>query len=374
MYSNRLPVRRWAAGMAAALSFITLTGLVGLVGLDATAPLRAQAAVANPTATPPATAGSGVKTGAVFVLRGKVKVKHRRARPVRLQERVAGKWRVAAKRKTTSTGTFAFTVSAGATARARVFRFYAPKSPGLKAFTSAARTVKVTKPTGTSVPVGSIERPTGDWDPAEYPIARTVRPGRAADWSWGGASPSRWNPCATINWAYNPTGGYPSALTDLKRAFALIAGVTGLHFKYVGTTTVYTPAGGILPGNANIAVGWSTPSKSSFLSGATVAHGEFVSIGIGDGYDVGGVIYNGDIALDKTEVKNMSPGMALTKTSWGRVMVHELGHVVGLGHSRFGDEVMYYATHSGPTLFGNGDIAGFKRVGSTSGCLPNPYA
>jgi len=52
------------------------------------------------------------------------------------------------------------------------------------------------------------------------------------------------------------------------------------------------------------------------------------------------------------------------------VLMHELGHVVGLDHSTMTDQVMFPGTGGGRTTWGQGDLAGLQRVGRPAGCLP----
>ena len=240
-----------------------------------------------------AAAPQKVAAGSRIVLVGKVPAKTKQKvspRPVTLQERAtAGKWRTVKRTHSARTGRFSFAVAAGSALRVRSFRVQAPRYKGLAPYRSRCHQVRVVaKPPVSSAPVtgtasglpkGRMEVPTGGWDPAEYAAASLPKPvGSATDWTgsyWNGSDhrAARWNPCAVIRWAYDPTGSYARSVNDMKRAFALVSGRNGLHFKYVGamnfatyTTTDQLPPAWTLPsGGATPRSGpaWpATPSAS----------------------------------------------------------------------------------------------------------------
>lgn len=58
--------------------------------------------------------------------------------------------------------------------------------------------------------------------------------------------------------------------------------------------------------------------------------------------------------------------------TWGRVILHELAHVVGLGHTRDRDQLMYPDTAqqtSHTTDYRSGDRDGLRALGREAGCL-----
>jgi hypothetical protein len=58
--------------------------------------------------------------------------------------------------------------------------------------------------------------------------------------------------------------------------------------------------------------------------------------------------------------------------TWGQVMLHELGHIVGLDHIPNEDSVMNPGTLLRPAFFGPGDRAGLWKLGIGSPCLKSP--
>lgn len=335
-------------------------------------------------------APSSVKVNERIRVTGSVKLRsgtYRKARVVKLQERVSGQWRTVASGKSSTRGTYTLWAPAGSKAATRVFRVYAPRTTGLSATATRWIWVKVVvtarptpppvvaSPTPDEPPTTATpepDQPTNDaWDPAEMPNPRDPAPvGQSTDWKYlfssGG---SRWDPCTTITWAYSPAGGYTSSLNDVKRAFAILSGRSGLHFKYVGTTTyVHSVSDSAdAPDNAQLTVGWSDAAHLSTLSGTVVGVGG----GSGSGVDAEDVAYrmvSGYVVLDKDG--QLRPGYDSTgNPTWGQVMLHEIMHALGLGHAQGAEEVMAPSVSSVNHLLGAGDITGLDQVGAKNGCL-----
>jgi hypothetical protein len=179
---------------------------------------------------------------------------------------------------------------------------------------------------------------------------------------------ARWDPCTTIRWVYNANGAYAGSLDDMKRSIARVAGRTGLHFRYVGTSKYVPYSGtGTFPGGADLAVGWSDEQHVSRLAGSVV--------GVGGGYmtyvsgqDVDGRMVQGEVLLDRGA--SLAHGFTASgDPTWVQVMEHEVMHVVGLGHANGSEEVMAPAVSPLNHFFGKGDLTGMARVGAAHGCL-----
>lgn len=323
-----------------------------------------------------ASANPDVLAGGRITVSGVVKVRAGKPRPVRLQERSAsGTWRSLTSKMSTRTGSFRFTVPAGTTPRVRTFRVVARRVGDLAAAHTTPVRVRVLEATGPTPPPPDpvipppTETPTDDWDAAEYADPTDPAPvGVSSDWSWlwtsGGG---RWNPCAVITWAYNPTGSYDGSLADMTRAFARIAGRTGLHFKYVGVTDhQYTDA--TVPDTADIFIDWSDAAHVSQLAGSVVGIGGGNAYGAPAGSDVAYQIVEGSMVLDTEHTL----GQGFTRSgggTWGQVMTHEALHVLGLGHATGSEQVMAPSIGSTNHLFGAGDLTGMSRIGASNGCL-----
>lgn len=55
-------------------------------------------------------------------------------------------------------------------------------------------------------------------------------------------------------------------------------------------------------------------------------------------------------------------------------MLHELGHITGLGHTSEPQQLMYpdASEQTGTTAFQAGDLAGMKYLGRDAGCIQTP--
>jgi hypothetical protein len=156
----------------------------------------------------------------------------------------------------------------------------------------------------------------------------------------------RWNPCAgPIEWRYNPANAPAGASVEFFQAgFDYLAEVTGLQFRYAGTTTTH-PLDNAAPG---IVLGWYA------MPGSVV----------GQAYPDGrnGVFSLGGIGLDS------SASIPFTWTSgWGTIFLHEAGHALGLAHVNDPQQLMY-PTAGYVTTFGDGDLSGLSALGAAQGC------
>ena len=61
--------------------------------------------------------------------------------------------------------------------------------------------------------------------------------------------------------------------------------------------------------------------------------------------------------------------------TWGRIILHELAHVIGLGHTRDKGAIMYPESAeqtSRPAEYREPDLAGLRYLGRQAGCLTTP--
>jgi hypothetical protein len=369
--------RRRLAGGAVALSLL-VAGLVGAAPVPAPAVVHAQDAVRLLKPSPIAlSAPKSVQVGARIRLDGKVVVKGKRPRRVEISELKAGRWRLAGRTMSKRDGTFSVPILAGSAGGTRVFRAEAPAARGLVGLRTGKLKVKVVKAVAATAMPGPVIPGNADFDDAEGLPKGYVGAGQSSDWSFlfdqPGARGSRWNPCMVINWSYNPTGAAYGALPDLRRAVAKISGVSGLKFKYQGTTS-YRYLGGEhdLDGLTDqMVVGWA--NKNQFSDLAPDQYGDAVGIGGGSAQRVSGLdvdlqMVQGYLTLDN------DPSIALARgfngNGWGQVMMHEILHALGLGHAQGQSQLMFGTAGPQNFQFGAGDITGMSRVGAPAGCMP----
>jgi hypothetical protein len=187
-------------------------------------------------------------------------------------------------------------------------------------------------------------------------------------------SVTRWNPCdGVIHVRINPAQGGTGALTDATSALAALGKATGLSFAVDGTTTFVPTTANAGGQPAAIVIAWAAPGtgagKSNYYSAGAVGEGGWRSSGVSNN---GGAtwtwkITQGFVVVDPT-VK-LAGGFGNGQTR-GALLLHELGHVVGLGHTTDTSQVMYPVLRSTSYgSYGAGDLAGLANVGATKGCV-----
>lgn len=182
----------------------------------------------------------------------------------------------------------------------------------------------------------------------------------------------QWDSCRTLTWKLNPKASPKAARKQVTGAFKRLHAATGLEFSYQGTTTQAPRTGGV--DGTDIVVGWMRRKAFSEKFGSAVGVGGasyWTGWRLPDGTPVsraarGGVVlnagYNDDLA------RGFGSGY-----TWGEVLMHELGHVVGLDHTSLDTQLMYPSITNGTALWGAGDLAGLTTLGDTLGCLsPQP--
>ncbi|MDQ3897413.1 MAG: M10 family metallopeptidase domain-containing protein, partial [Actinomycetota bacterium] len=195
-----------------------------------------------------------------------------------------------------------------------------------------------------------------------------------------GCKPIRFNPCEPIHYVVNPTDAPPGGVDDVRQAFRMIAEAGGYTFVDDGFTDAdrfdfgrqaYNPA---RYGErwAPIVVSWSHLGSQG--------RNDVIVAGMGDGQVVDGVIVTGMLNLNadaRTDASRETPvpsgfGEGI---SWGRVMLHELGHVFGLGHVQSKNSIMHEALLEqtlSRTEYGVGDIQAWRQLGRQAGCIQTP--
>jgi hypothetical protein len=188
-----------------------------------------------------------------------------------------------------------------------------------------------------------------------------------------GKTPVAYDPCRPIHYVIRQQGEPPGTDPIVFTAVERVSQATGLHFVFDGTTSE-------APSNqrpdrlarygsrwAPVLITWSTPKESSGFSKADV-------LGFGGSESVTGpsgarVLVTGAVTLDSQKlgkILKQPDGEQVVRA----VVLHELGHVVGLDHSDAKSQLMFKRIQHGMTDFGAGDLTGLAALGK-GGCFPN---
>ena len=195
-------------------------------------------------------------------------------------------------------------------------------------------------------------------------------------------APVRWNPCQAVHYRTNLSRAPANAASDLEQAIARLSRATGLRFVDDGSTTVIPATTYGLDSHLHAKpaiIAWATGAQTDGLGrtgdtlGWLTAHelgrgGEKVLI---DPVSHQGVAVSGSVVIDADASRALRPGFG--PTSLGVVLMHELAHMVGLGHVNDPNDIMNPSVS--PATIGSwspGDLAGLTRLGASSGCLTVP--
>ena len=201
----------------------------------------------------------------------------------------------------------------------------------------------------------------------------------------------RWNPCQTavtyrvnLKLAASTTTGRAAALKDVKGAVYRLSQATGIHYRYLGTTT-RIPTGVDWwrnTGDAELTIAWVNQRYSStrtslllsdsrgWLSGT--AGWQSWRWGALNGQPAGAAIVRGYLVLNSAQNSQYAAGFGSGRTR-GELLIHELGHTVGLNHVGTTSQIMYpYMVKRSSANYASGDRAGLAKVGRPAGCITIP--
>jgi hypothetical protein len=223
-----------------------------------------------------------------------------------------------------------------------------------------------------SGPVAAPGRPPAGVDEAarraDLPVVGPVGTStsfRFLDHQADGSTPVTWSPCRPIHWVVRPLNAPPGGQQRLESAFARVSEATGITFIADGTTAegwtedreAYQPE---RYGErwAPVLVVWAT-SREVPDFGVDIA-GEAGPSGIGTAS--GEVVFvSGAVALSSASFAKLGNGKR--KAVAEAIVLHELGHLMGLAHVDDRAQLMFPRAQNGRTDYGTGDRAGLTALG-----------
>ena len=179
--------------------------------------------------------------------------------------------------------------------------------------------------------------------------------------------PVAWDPCDEIHYEINPEGAPDDADNTeefVEEAIEVVAHYTGLEFVYDGPTDrrpewnrQFAPTIGR---HEPVLIAWATEDEVPELEDEVAGIGGAVAVQVDPGgwlrYVTGGVTLDSDAFEDMGDVFGDGGERRA-------ILLHELGHLVGLDHVDSADELMY-PDNVGRRDFATGDLNGLNAVGN----------
>lgn len=174
--------------------------------------------------------------------------------------------------------------------------------------------------------------------------------------------PVTYSSCRPIQVSVYPAGGPPNAEALVREAVDQVRAATGLDIVVSGAFGGYAPnwnfADGPVEPDDPISVSWQDGNSIARLTGDVVGLGGSRVLTMPNGSKR---LVAGTVALSRqfyaTLAEHHDHGKEL------QVLLHELGHVVGLDHVKSRHEIMYRSV-TGLTAYGPGDLQGLSRLGN----------
>lgn len=191
-------------------------------------------------------------------------------------------------------------------------------------------------------------------------VKRTYKPkgSNAHSMLFGSA---RWNACAPIRYSVNTAKMPKWGAKEIRFALGQVSAATGLRFtKVAGTDHVpFARREKPYPAHADLVFAFSNPKTVPGLTGGT--------IGVGGAGWSGNVVSQGGVVIDVSQKPSR-------KSVWRQIMLHEVGHAMGLGHVGDQRQIMYPSANGKSSLYAKGDLRGLSALGAGAGACTGTSA
>jgi hypothetical protein len=227
-------------------------------------------------------------------------------------------------------------------------------------------------------PAASAYGPSAGVEAADEPLG-SPPPAPAGGGTYGftavqddGVTPVAYDPCRPVHYVVRPTNAPFGGDQLVHEAVTRVSAATGLQFVDDGSTDEAPderrePFQPDRYGNrwAPLLITWDTVSENADLAGDVAGLGGSTPVGRAGGPTV---YVTGAVALDAAlfdEILAQPGGVDVARA----IVLHELGHAVGLDHVSDPTQLMYPET-SAVLDFADGDLAGLARLGAGE-CEPD---
>jgi hypothetical protein len=205
-----------------------------------------------------------------------------------------------------------------------------------------------------SVPVAAVE-------PAEHPEHSSYVLMHRRD----GSNAAAWDRCRPLRWVLRDPTGDRQLRYDIAMAMAEIEAVTPWRFLYDGETSDLPTRARRGGGDADVVIAVVDAGETSELDAYDHAAGGAWTHPFKN--DDGIWELSAGAVLIRAETLGRRPG-GFGPSSRASLVLHELGHILGLGHVDSGESVMHAAMGSGAATLSAGDRDGLAELAWGAAC------